>query len=72
MLLANKFIPGDTVQVDFREVEKDDGKRVKDFVFEVTGHEDIPEFEDLLLDLSESDDDPSDEPLDELAALLAA
>ncbi len=39
-VLANRFVPGDTVQVDYREIEKD-GKKVKDFVFEVTEHREV-------------------------------
>ncbi|MGL4648358.1 MAG: AAA family ATPase, partial [Caldilineaceae bacterium] len=39
-LLANRFVPGDTVQVDFREVETD-GKTAKDYSFEVIEHREI-------------------------------
>ncbi|MFN8488342.1 MAG: ATP-dependent Clp protease ATP-binding subunit [Caldilineaceae bacterium] len=46
MLLANRFAPGDTIEVDFREVEED-GKKVKDFAFDVVNHhEAIAEIKD--------------------------
>jgi ATP-dependent Clp protease ATP-binding subunit ClpC len=35
-VLAQRFGPGDTIQVDYREVEKEDGVTAKQFVFEVT------------------------------------
>ena len=37
MLLANRFVPGDTIEVDYHEVEEN-GKKSKDFVFNVTEH----------------------------------
>ena len=40
-LLGNKFAPGDTITVDYREEEQADGKKAKDFVFEVTEHRDV-------------------------------
>ncbi len=46
MLLANRFAPGDTIEVDFREVEED-GKKVKDFAFDVVNHQDtVPDIKD--------------------------
>lgn len=37
-MLANKFVPGDTITVDYRETEDADGKKSKDYVFDVTEH----------------------------------
>jgi ATP-dependent Clp protease ATP-binding subunit ClpC len=37
-LLASRFAPGDTVQIDYRETINEDGKEVKDFVFDVISH----------------------------------
>jgi ATP-dependent Clp protease ATP-binding subunit ClpA len=46
MLLANRFAPGDTIEVDFREVEED-GKKVKDFAFDVVNHQEtVPDIKD--------------------------
>jgi ATP-dependent Clp protease ATP-binding subunit ClpC len=44
-MLANNFGPGDTITVDFRDVEQEDGKTIKDYVFEVTDHKDVEEVE---------------------------
>jgi len=40
-LLANRFVPGDTIQVDSREVVDEDGKGLKDFVFDVISHREV-------------------------------
>ncbi|MFN8442174.1 MAG: ATP-dependent Clp protease ATP-binding subunit [Caldilineaceae bacterium] len=65
-LLANKFVPGDTVLIDYKEITNDDGKTVKDFTFEVIGHEEpvvpVAPIEELPTE--------EDEEEDELAALL--
>jgi ATP-dependent Clp protease ATP-binding subunit ClpC len=46
-LLASRFAPGDTVQIDYRDTVNEDGKEVKDFVFDVISHrEDAGEPED--------------------------
>lgn len=45
-LLANRFVAGDTVQVDYRDVTTEDGRTVKDFVFEVVGHKEVELEED--------------------------
>jgi ATP-dependent Clp protease ATP-binding subunit ClpC len=37
-ILAGKFAPGDTVQVDYRETEREDGTIGDDFVLEVIDH----------------------------------
>ncbi len=34
-LLSNRFAPGDTIQVDYRDTVDEEGKEVKDYVFEV-------------------------------------
>jgi ATP-dependent Clp protease ATP-binding subunit ClpC len=45
-LLSNRFAPGDTIQIDYRDTVNEEGKEVKDYVFEViasreeTGEED--------------------------------
>jgi ATP-dependent Clp protease ATP-binding subunit ClpC len=44
-MLANNFGPGDTITVDFRDVEQEDGKTIKDYVFEVTDHREVEEVE---------------------------
>jgi ATP-dependent Clp protease ATP-binding subunit ClpC len=45
-LLANRFVAGDTVQVDYRDVTNEDGRTIKDFVFDVIDHEDVDLEED--------------------------
>jgi ATP-dependent Clp protease ATP-binding subunit ClpA len=46
LLLSNRFVPGDTIEVDYREVEED-GKKTKDFAFDVVGHQELlPEIKD--------------------------
>ena len=46
MLLAIRFAQGDTIEVDFREVEED-SKKVKDFAFDVVNHQDtVPDIKD--------------------------
>ena len=45
-LLANRFVAGDTVQVDYGDVTTEDGRTVKDFIFEVVGHKEVELEED--------------------------
>lgn len=45
-LLANRFVAGDTVQVDYRDVTTEDGRVIKDFVFDVVGHKEVELEED--------------------------
>ena len=45
-LLANRFVAGDTVQVDYRDVTNEDGRTIKDFAFDVIDHEDVDLEED--------------------------
>ncbi len=40
-LLANVFTAGDTVQIDYRDVTNEDGRVVKDFVFDVVAHREV-------------------------------
>ena len=40
-LLSRRFVPGDTIQVDFRETYQENGELVKDFVFDAFGHEPV-------------------------------
>ncbi len=40
-MLANRLVPGDTVLVDYRDVEQEDGKTIKDYTFEVTEHTEV-------------------------------
>ena len=42
-VLANKYQPGDTITIDYREVEDEDGKVKKDYAFDVTEHRELPE-----------------------------
>jgi ATP-dependent Clp protease ATP-binding subunit ClpC len=42
-LLANRFVPGDTIQVDYRDTIDEDGKDVKDYVFDVISHREAEE-----------------------------
>lgn len=44
-LLSGRFVPGDTIQADFREVEQEDGTFEDEFVFEVIDHEEIVELD---------------------------
>jgi len=41
-VLANRYVPGDTITIDFREVEDEDGKTKKDYAFDVTEHRELP------------------------------
>ena len=45
-LLANRFVAGDSVQVDYRDVTNEDGRTIKDFAFDVIDHEDVDLEED--------------------------
>ena len=45
-LLANRFAPGDTIQVDYQDTINEDGKEVKDYTFEVISHRELPGEED--------------------------
>jgi ATP-dependent Clp protease ATP-binding subunit ClpC len=40
-LLAGKFVPGDVIQVDYREVEQEDGSKQQEFVFEAIEHREV-------------------------------
>ena len=40
-LLANKFVPGDTVQVDYGETTREDESVGEDFVIDVIDHADV-------------------------------
>jgi len=40
-LLANKFVPGDTVQIDYRETTREDETVGEDFVIDVIDHADV-------------------------------
>ena len=40
-LLANKFVPGDTIQVDYRETTREDDTVGEDFVIDVIDHADV-------------------------------
>jgi ATP-dependent Clp protease ATP-binding subunit ClpC len=54
-MLSQKYSPGDTITVDYREVEKETGGKGKEFVLEVTDHKPV---------------EKSDSPADEFEALL--
>jgi ATP-dependent Clp protease ATP-binding subunit ClpC len=45
-LLANRFVPGDTIQVDYQDVVNEDGKTVKDYTFDVVSHREVEGEED--------------------------
>ncbi len=53
-MLANSFGPGDTITVDFRDAEQEDGKTIKDYVFEVTEHTDVVDVESETADALEA------------------
>ena len=40
-LLASRFVPGDTIQIDYRETEREDGTTGPDFVIEVIDHAEV-------------------------------
>ena len=40
-LLSNRFVPGDTIQVDFRETIQEDDELLEDFVFDAIDHEPV-------------------------------
>ncbi len=44
-LLSGEFSPGDILQVDYREVEQEDGSMQKEFTFEVVDHGDVEELD---------------------------
>ena len=44
-LLSQRFVPGDTIQVDFRETYQENGELAKDFVFDAFGHEPVEELD---------------------------
>ncbi|MFN3334973.1 MAG: AAA family ATPase, partial [Caldilinea sp.] len=46
-MLAEKYVPGDTITVDYRETVREDGTRTTDFVFEVTDHKEVEKTEDV-------------------------
>ncbi len=50
-MLANRFVPGDVVLVDYRSVEQPDGKLIKDFAFDVIEHQGA--LDDVLSQTSE-------------------
>jgi ATP-dependent Clp protease ATP-binding subunit ClpC len=41
-VLANKYVSGDTITIDYRDVEDEDGKTKKDYAFDVTEHRELP------------------------------
>lgn len=40
-ILGGRFVPGDSILADYREVEQEDGSTAEEFVFEVSHHEDV-------------------------------
>jgi ATP-dependent Clp protease ATP-binding subunit ClpA len=42
-ILANRFVPGDTIQVDYREAADEDGEMEERYVFDVIDHAPIDE-----------------------------
>ena len=42
-ILANRFVPGDTIQVDYREAPDEDGDMDERFVLEVIDHAPVEE-----------------------------
>jgi ATP-dependent Clp protease ATP-binding subunit ClpC len=54
-MLSQKFSPGDTITVDYREVEQENGAKAKEFVLDVTDHKPV---------------EKTDSPADEFEALL--
>jgi ATP-dependent Clp protease ATP-binding subunit ClpC len=46
-MLAEKYVPGDTITVDYRETVREDGALTTDFVFEVTDHKEVEKPEDV-------------------------
>ncbi len=54
-MLAEKYVPGDTITVDYREVVNENGNLTKEFVFDVTEHKEV---------------EPAEAVADEFAALL--
>jgi ATP-dependent Clp protease ATP-binding subunit ClpC len=40
-ILAGRFVPGDTIQADFREVVDENGSVTEDFTFDVVNHESV-------------------------------
>ncbi|MCB0058583.1 MAG: AAA family ATPase, partial [Caldilineaceae bacterium] len=54
-MLSEKYVPGDTITVDFREVENESGAKSNEYVLDVTEHKEVEkgdevtdEFEALL------------------------
>ena len=44
-MLGNKFVPGDTIEIDFRETTLEDGSEGNDFVIDVVDHSEPDEGE---------------------------
>ena len=44
-LLANEFVPGDSIEIDYRETTREDGSEGEDFVITVVDHAEVEEGE---------------------------
>ena len=44
-ILEGRFVPGDSILVDYQEVEREDGSTEYDYTFEVSDHQVIDEVE---------------------------
>jgi ATP-dependent Clp protease ATP-binding subunit ClpC len=44
-MLSEKYVPGDTITIDYRDVVSENGNLVKEFVFDVTEHKEIEPME---------------------------
>ena len=46
-MLAEKYVPGDTITVDHRDVPNENGVVVKEFVFDITEHKEVEKAEEV-------------------------
>ncbi len=53
-LLANRYGPGDTIQVDYRETEREDGTSGPDFVIDVIDHAPVKDTDNEAVDAVEA------------------
>ncbi|MCB0097123.1 MAG: AAA family ATPase, partial [Caldilineaceae bacterium] len=53
-ILEGRFVPGDTILVDYQEVTRDDGSTAEDYTFEVSDHRTVDEVESEEADAIEA------------------
>jgi ATP-dependent Clp protease ATP-binding subunit ClpC len=41
MILSNRFVAGDTIEIDYGDVQKEDGTTKKEFIFNAIDHREV-------------------------------